>query len=93
MGSLNPRCTHPTHNPLSPSHGCGQPNVDGHHLALDVLHGVEKGEPGDHTPAGGVDIEVDGLCAVLAVEVEQDADDLVGYLVVDLHGARAAGEG
>ena len=33
--------------------------------------------------AGTVDVEVDGLVAVLGIEVKHNADDLVGKLVID----------
>ena len=66
------------------SHRGGEAEVDGHDLGLDVLHAVVDGQAGDDGTAGAVDVEVDGLVAVLGIEVEHDADDLVGQLVVDL---------
>lgn len=74
------------------THRGGQADVDGHHLRLDVLHGVVKGKAGDDRPSGGVYVYVDGLCAVLAVQVQQNPNDLIRDFVVDLseRGVREA---
>jgi len=65
-------------------HGGGEADVDGDDLGPDVVHRVVNRQPGDDRAAGAVDVEVDGLRRVLRVEVEHDADDLVGEFVVDL---------
>mmetsp|Transcript_25888 Transcript_25888/g.64682 ORF Transcript_25888/g.64682 Transcript_25888/m.64682 type:complete len:207 (+) Transcript_25888:1220-1840(+) len=65
-------------------HGGGEADVDGDDLGFDVLHGVEHGHAGDDGAAGGVDVEVDGLGVVLALQVEHDGDDLVRDLVINL---------
>lgn len=64
-------------------HGGGEAEVDGDDLAFDELHGVEDGEAGDDGSSGAVDVEVDGFGGVFFVEVEEDADDLIGEFVVD----------
>ena len=48
-----------------------------------MLHTVVDGQAGDDASAGGVDVEVDGFVGVFGVEVEHDANDLVGEFVVD----------
>ncbi len=64
-------------------HGCSETEVDGDDFTFDELHCVEDGKAGNYRSAGGVDVEVDGFGVVFFVEVEHDADDLVGKFVVD----------
>mmetsp|Transcript_26009 Transcript_26009/g.57811 ORF Transcript_26009/g.57811 Transcript_26009/m.57811 type:complete len:247 (-) Transcript_26009:211-951(-) len=65
------------------THGGCEAKVDGNYLRGDVLHAVVDGKTTDDRTAGTVDVEVDGFVGVLGVEVEHDADYLVGQLVVD----------
>ena len=65
------------------SHRGGKPKIDGNDLGLDVLHAVVDGKTGDDGTARTVDVEVDGLVAVLGIKVEHNTDDLVGELVID----------
>mmetsp|Transcript_41241 Transcript_41241/g.62515 ORF Transcript_41241/g.62515 Transcript_41241/m.62515 type:complete len:172 (-) Transcript_41241:205-720(-) len=66
------------------SHGGGKAEVDGDNLALDVLHAIVNGKTGDNASSRTVDVQVDRLVLILAVQVEHHANDLVGELVVDL---------
>lgn len=64
-------------------HGCGESEVDGDDFTFDKLHGVEDGKAGDYGSSGAVDVEVDGFGAIFFVEVEHDADDLVGKFIIN----------
>lgn len=50
---------------------------------LDHLHGVVDGQTRGHLPARRVDVEVDVLLRVLAVQEQQLGHDDVGNLIVD----------
>jgi len=49
-----------------------------------VLHRVVQREPRDHRPSGRVDVEEEGLAAVLRIGEQQRRDALVAHVVVDL---------
>ena len=65
-------------------HTSGQTEVDGDDLRLDVLHGIVDGESGNDTSSRTVDVQVDGLGAILTVQIQHHSDDLVGEFVIDL---------
>ena len=56
-----------------------------------MLHGVEQGKAGDYGAARGVYVEVDWFGGVLRIQVEEDADYLVSYFVVDLTQGKSKG--
>ena len=52
--------------------------------AAHVLHRVVDGEPGGHHAAGAVDVDLDVLLGILALQEQELGDDRVGHEVVDL---------
>ena len=67
--------------PLGPAgqkhrrHARRQPNADRRDRALDVLHRIINGQTGGHAAPGTVDVEMDVLLRVLALQKEQLSDD------------------
>ena len=61
-----------------------QPDAVSRHGATEDLHRVVDGQGGADAAARRVDIEVDFLAAILALQVEQLHHQLVGIAVVDL---------
>src|SRR5512133_2732805 len=61
----------------------GLAHAGGGHVRLHVLHGVVDGQQGRDRPAGRVDVELDVLLGVLALQVEELGHDQVGHVVVD----------
>ena len=61
-----------------------QADAVGGHRATENLHRVVDGQRGADAAAGRVDVEVDVLAAVLALQVQQLHHQLVGVAVVDL---------
>ena len=59
-------------------------HADGGYGRLHVLHRVIDGEARGHRPARAVDVEIDVLVRVLALQEEHLGDDHVGHVVV--HG-------
>ena len=65
-------------------HAGGQPDADGGHIALHILHGVVDGHAGGDRAAGAVDVKLDLLVRVLALQVQQLGHHQRGGGVVDL---------
>ena len=63
------------------AHGGGLADAERGDGAADVLHGVVDGEARGDDPAGGIDVEVDGLGGVLGLEEEQLRDEERGGVV------------
>mmetsp|Transcript_84924 Transcript_84924/g.104135 ORF Transcript_84924/g.104135 Transcript_84924/m.104135 type:complete len:255 (+) Transcript_84924:66-830(+) len=73
--------------PCSQEEGCHrgcQTNIDGDHRRFDVLHSVIDGETRDHRSTRTVYVQVNGLVAVLGIQIKQNSDDLVCQLVINL---------
>src|SRR5215211_5050488 len=64
------------------SHRRGHPEGRGRDIRLDELHGVVDRKPRGYAAAGGVDVEVDILLGILALEVQKLGHDGVGHLVI-----------
>ena len=62
----------------------GHPHAIRRHRATENLHRVVDGQRGADAAAGRIDVEVDVLAAVLALQVQQLHHQLVGVAVVDL---------
>ena len=62
----------------------GQADAIGGHRATEDLHGVVNGQRGADAAAGRIDVEVDVLAAVLALQVQELHHQLVGVAVMDL---------
>ncbi len=83
FGSANrlPSCAGPEQDR---GHRCRLADADGGHRRPHVLHRVVDGETsGDHA-AGGVDVELDVLVGILALQEQELGHDDVGHIVVDL---------
>ena len=66
------------------AHGGGLPDAVGAHVAGQHLHRVVDGEARRDGSAGAVDVEVDVLLGVFALQEEELGDDGVCDSVVDL---------
>ena len=66
------------------AHAGGHADADGGHVALDVLHGIVDGHAGGDGTTGAVDIQLDLLVRVLALQVQQLGHYQRGGGVVDL---------
>ena len=66
------------------AHAGRQPNADGGHVTLDILHGVIDGHARGHRAAGAVDVELDLLVRILALQIQQLGHHQGGGGVVDL---------
>ena len=65
------------------AHGGGLPQADGRDRALHVLHRVVDGHAGRHRASRRIDVEIDVLVRVLALQKEQLRGDDVGHVVVN----------
>ena len=65
------------------AHAGGDAHGVGVHRRRDHLHGVVDGQAGVDAAARAVDIHVDGLIGIFAVQVEQLGHNQVGDLIVD----------
>ncbi|MPN04432.1 hypothetical protein SDC9_151670 [bioreactor metagenome] len=65
------------------AHGRREADADGGYFALDILHRIVDGEPRAYGTAGRVDVEVDILIGVVALQKEHLRNDAVGDVVVN----------
>ena len=60
-------------------------DAQGHHIILDVLHGVIDGHAGSDGATRGVDVKLHIPLRILLLQVKHLRDDQVGNVVVDGH--------
>jgi len=68
------------------AHRGGLADADGADLRPDILHGVVDRHAGRHHPARRVDVDIDVLLRILALEVEQLGGDQGRHMVLDPAG-------